>query len=75
MNNQNSLDTPDMIPMILSNVPGFLQARCNRHVHKIRKIQTKSREVVVTRWICTYALFDRRGQGTSILNQLRSSYP
>ena len=40
-NNQNFLDTPDVICMILSKVPGFLQARRNRHVHKIRKNQTK----------------------------------
>ena len=35
-NNQNPLDTPDMICMILSKILGFLQDRSNRHVHKIR---------------------------------------
>ena len=40
-NNQNPLGTPDVICMILSKVPGFLQNRCNRHVHKIRKNQTR----------------------------------
>ena len=35
-NNQNPLDTPDMICMILSKILGFLQDRWNRHVHKIR---------------------------------------
>ena len=39
--NQNPLDTPDVICMILSKVPGFLQDRWNRHVHKIRKTQTR----------------------------------
>ena len=40
-NNQNPLDTPDVICMILSKVPGFLQDRWNRHVHKIKKTQTR----------------------------------
>ena len=35
------LDTPDVICMILLKVPGFLQDRWNRHVHKIRKNQTR----------------------------------
>ena len=36
-NNQNPLDTTDVIYMILSKIPGFLQDKWNRHVHKIRK--------------------------------------
>ena len=40
-NNQNLLDTPDVICMILLKVPVFLQDRWNRHVHKIRKNQTR----------------------------------
>ena len=40
-NNQNPLDTPDVICMILTKVPGFLQDRWNRHVHKIRKNHTR----------------------------------
>ena len=35
--NQNLLDTSDVICMILSKVPGFIQNRWNRHFHKIRK--------------------------------------
>ena len=40
-NNQNPLDTPDVICMILSKIPGFLQDRRNRYVHKIRKNQVR----------------------------------
>ena len=40
-NNQNLLDTPNVICMILLKVPVFLQDRWNRHVHKIRKNQTR----------------------------------
>ena len=41
INNQNPLDTPDMICMILSKVPGLLQDRWNRHVHKVWKNKTR----------------------------------
>ena len=40
-NNQNLLDTPDVICMILLKVPVFLQDRWNRHIHKIRKNETR----------------------------------
>ena len=40
-NNQNPLDTPDVICMILSEVPGFLQDRWNKNVRKIRKSQAR----------------------------------
>ena len=40
-NNQNPLDTPDVICMILLKIPGLLQDRWNRHIHKIRKNQAK----------------------------------
>ena len=40
-NNQNPLDIPDVICMILSKVPGFLQDRWDKHVHKIRKTSTR----------------------------------
>ena len=40
-NNQNPLDTPDVICMILSKIPGFLQDKWNRHIHKIRKNQAR----------------------------------
>ena len=40
-NNQNPLDTPDVICMILSKTPGFLQETRNRHVPKIRKNQAR----------------------------------
>ena len=46
-NNQNPLDTPDVICMILSKVPGFLQDRWNRHVHKIRKNHTREPGLLV----------------------------
>ena len=36
-NNQNPLDTTDVICMILSKIPEFLQDKWNRNVHKIRK--------------------------------------
>ena len=39
--NQNPLDTPDVICMILSKIPGFLQDRWTRHVHKIRKNEAR----------------------------------
>ena len=40
-NSQYPLDTPDVICMILLKVPGSLQDRWNRHIHKIRKNQTR----------------------------------
>ena len=40
-NNQNPLDTPDVICMILSEVPGFLQDRWNKNVCQIRKSQAR----------------------------------
>ena len=40
-NNQNPLDTPDVIYMILSKVSGFLQDGWNRDVDKTRKNQTR----------------------------------
>ena len=39
--NQNPLDTPYVICMILSKILGFLQDRSNRHAHKIRKNQAR----------------------------------
>ena len=38
---QNSLDTPDVICMVLTKIPGYLQNRWNRNVQKIRKIQKR----------------------------------
>ena len=35
------MDTPGVICIILSRVPGLLQDRWNRNVHKIRKNQTR----------------------------------
>ena len=40
-NNQNLLDTSDMICIIASKVPVFQQDRWNRYVQKIRKNQTR----------------------------------
>ena len=37
--NQNPLDTPDVICMILAKTPGYLQDRWKRNVQKIRKVQ------------------------------------
>ena len=39
--NQNSLDTPDVICMILAKLKGQLQDRWNRNVQKISKVQMK----------------------------------
>ena len=39
--NQNPLDRPDVIRMILSKIAGFLQDRWNRHFHKIRRNQAR----------------------------------
>ena len=39
--NQNSLETPDVISIILAKIPGYLQDRWNRNVQKIRKVQRR----------------------------------
>ena len=39
--NQNSLETPDVICIILAKIPGYLQDRWNRNVQKIRKVQRR----------------------------------
>ena len=38
---QNPLDTPDVICMISTKIPGYLQDRWNRNVQKIRKVQMR----------------------------------
>ena len=38
---QNPLDTPDVIYMILTKIPGSLQDRLNRNVQKIRIVQMR----------------------------------
>ena len=38
---QNSLDTPDVICMILAKITGYLQDRWNKNVQKIRKAQIR----------------------------------
>ena len=40
-NNQNPLDIPDVICMIILKILGFLRDRWNGHIHKIRKNQTR----------------------------------
>ena len=39
--NQNSLETPGVISIILAKIPGYLQDRWNRNVQKIRKVQRR----------------------------------
>ena len=39
--NQNSLETPDVICIILAKIPGYLQDKWNRNVQKIRKVQRR----------------------------------
>ena len=44
--NQNSLDTPDVIFMILVKVPGYLQDKWNRNVQKIRNVQMREPRLI-----------------------------
>ena len=45
--NQNLLYRADEIFMILSNASGFLQHGWNKHVHKIRKTQTRKLDCLI----------------------------
>ena len=44
--NQNPLDTPDVICMILAKIPGHLQDRWNRDVQKIRRVQMREQGLI-----------------------------